>query len=103
MSPSPQLEYPSDFDLPDYPARPRFRPTMLGLIPSPSMSILELNEDEQPSILDQLPEVGRLPPQTSVPLSPMGMLTFSPEIRRSRVVPQPATSRAPFQRGYPVR
>jgi len=59
MSPSfPQLEYPSDCDLPDYPPRPRFRPTMLGLIPSPSMSILELNEDEQPSILDQLPEVG---------------------------------------------
>jgi hypothetical protein len=58
MSPSfPQLEYPSDCDLPDYPPRPCFRPTMLGLIPSPSMSILELNEDEQSSILDQLPEV----------------------------------------------
>jgi len=64
MSPSsPQLEYPPDFDLPDYPPRPRFRPTMLGLIPSPSMSILELNEDERPSILDELPEVG--PPDLS--------------------------------------
>jgi len=97
--PSRQLEYPPDGDFPDYPPRPCFRPTISGVIPSPSMSVLQLNEDE-PSILDELPDVS---PHFSS-LSPTGTLTdLSPEIRTSRVVPRPATSRAPFQRRDSIR
>ena len=106
---SPQLEYPSP---PDYPPRPRFRPTMLGLIPSPSMSILELNEDEQPSILDQLPEVGPLglgPSPSDGNANPLSRnmkkpsrtitchLTRSFSARRSRSM-TPITTRSPSLR-----
>ena len=62
--PSPELQYPWDpkLDLPSYPPRPHFRPVTSGLIPSPSMSVLQLNLDDvqvqTPSILDELPDVG---------------------------------------------
>lgn len=55
--PSSQLGYPVDYDLAGYPPRPRFRPVTSGLIPSPFMSVLQLNDVHMPSILDELPDV----------------------------------------------
>ena len=56
--PSPQLQYPWDPNVPSYPPKPCFRPVTSGLIPSPSMSVLQLNDVQMPSILDELPDVG---------------------------------------------
>jgi hypothetical protein len=57
--PSPELKYPCDCDLTDYPSQPCVRPVTSGLIPSPSMSVLHLNDTHTPSILDELPDVSR--------------------------------------------
>ena len=54
---SPQLRYPCDHDHTDYPPQPCIRPVTSSLIPSPSMSILHLNDPHTPSILDELPDV----------------------------------------------
>ncbi len=54
---SPQLQYPCDRNPSGYPPQPRVRPVTAGLIPSPSMSVLHLNDTHVPSILDELPDV----------------------------------------------
>lgn len=55
---SPELGYPCDIDLPGFPSRPRFRAVSSGCIPScipsPAISVLELNVHE--SLLDSLPD-----------------------------------------------
>lgn len=55
---SPELGYPWDNDLPGFPPRPRFRAVSSGCIPnripSPAISVLELNKHE--SVLDSLPD-----------------------------------------------
>ncbi|KAH9075701.1 hypothetical protein EDB83DRAFT_2351859 [Lactarius deliciosus] len=55
---SPELGYPCDIDLPGFPSRPRFRAVSPGCIPScipsPAISVLELNVHE--SLLDSLPD-----------------------------------------------
>ena len=58
---SPELRYPCDHDHTDPPPRPRVRPVTSGLIPSPSMSVLHLNDADAHtlSILDELPDVSR--------------------------------------------
>jgi hypothetical protein len=55
--PSPELKYPYDDDHTDYPPQPSVHPVTLGLIPSPSMSVLHLNDTHTSSILDELPDV----------------------------------------------
>ena len=55
--PSSELRYPYDHDHTDYPPQPCVRPVTSGLIPSPSMSVLHLNDAHTPSILDELPDV----------------------------------------------
>ena len=55
--PSPELKYPCDLDHTDYPPQPCVLPVTSGLIPSPSMSVLHLNDAHTPSILDELPDV----------------------------------------------
>src|SRR6267154_71001 len=55
--PSPELQYPYDDDHTDYPSQPCVHPVTSGLIPSPSMSVLHLNDTHAPSILDELPDV----------------------------------------------
>jgi hypothetical protein len=55
--PSPELRYPCDRDHTDYPPQPCVRPVTSGLIPSPSMSVLHLNDAHTSSILDELPDV----------------------------------------------
>jgi hypothetical protein len=55
--PSPELQYPYDYDHTDYPPQPCVLPVTSGLIPSPSMSVLHLNDTHTPSILDELPDV----------------------------------------------
>lgn len=54
---SPELRYLYDCDRKDYPPQPRVRPVTSGLIPSPSMSVLQLNDAHTPSILDEVPDV----------------------------------------------
>ena len=57
--PSPTLQYPWVPDLLSYPAHPiSFRPVTSGIIPSPSMSDLQLDDVQTRSILDELPDVG---------------------------------------------
>ena len=65
--PSPTLRYPYDPDDTDYPPQPCVRPVTSGLIPSPSMSVLHLNDAHMPSILDELPDVS---PAASFKISP---------------------------------
>lgn len=55
--PSPELKYPCDLDHTDYPPQPCVHPVTSGLIPSPSMSVLHLNDTHTSSILDELPDV----------------------------------------------
>jgi len=58
MIPSPELGYPWDRDIPGFPQRPRVRAVTSGClpdcIPSPTISVLELNVEE--SVLDTLPD-----------------------------------------------
>ncbi|KAH9060761.1 hypothetical protein EDB87DRAFT_1613938 [Lactarius vividus] len=51
---SPELGYPCDIDIPGFPSRPRFRAVSSGCIPSPAISVLELNVHD--SVLDSLPD-----------------------------------------------
>ncbi|KAI9509848.1 hypothetical protein F5148DRAFT_1184103 [Russula earlei] len=53
-SPSLELGYPWDCDLPGYPPKPRFRPLGASFFPSPSVSILNLDDP----VLDGVPDVG---------------------------------------------
>jgi hypothetical protein len=54
---TPELKYPGDRDHTDYPPQPFVRPVTSGLIPSPSMSVLHLNDAHTPSIPNELPDV----------------------------------------------
>ncbi|KAN0138537.1 hypothetical protein V8E53_003525 [Lactarius tabidus] len=51
---SPELGYPWDRDVPGFPQRPRVRAVSSACIPSPSISVLELDVHE--SVLDGLPD-----------------------------------------------
>ncbi|KAI0286665.1 hypothetical protein BGY98DRAFT_1092311 [Russula aff. rugulosa BPL654] len=53
---SPELRYPRDRDHTDCPPQPCVRPVTSGLIPSPSMSVLQLNDAHTPSILHEMPD-----------------------------------------------
>lgn len=66
---SPELGYPWDRDIPGFPQRPRVRAVTSACLPSPAISVLELNVHE--SVLDELPDVS----PDSVYLLPDGALT----------------------------
>jgi hypothetical protein len=72
MIPTPELGYPWDHDLPGFPQRPRVRAVtsdcLPDCIPSPAISVLELNVHE--SVLDTLPDVSLV----SICLIPDGAL-----------------------------
>jgi hypothetical protein len=57
-----KLKYSYDSDLTECPPQPCVRPVTAGLIPSPSMSVLHLNDAHASSILDELPDVSPTAP-----------------------------------------